>query len=208
MSNRSPIISSAPLTAPPSGIYTATVSNGGIIGTAGGMPVYGGGSTVSSSSTLSICSTAHVRFRAGEEQQDHRYKLMFQLSGASSLFSEVILSAIYWDIGVVPGGNPLAELVRAFEGDGDDDIHTEPMALFGAGVWSPCFSGVYGGPQVPLSYGLPPGPLPKTQWCRSGFTLTKPVAVTAGSSFHIEVGFTRKWAPSKDVDLSFTIQLA
>ena len=205
MANRLPIISTSPLTAPLAGTYTATVSNGGIIGTAGGMPVYGAGSTVCSSPPIAICSTAHARFNAGAEQQSSRYKMMFQLGG-STLFSEVAVTAIHWDIGVLPGEAPLAELVRAFE-EGEDDIHTDPMGIIGAGVWCPVVGPTFG-QQVPMSYGMPSGPLPKTQWCRAGLRLPRPLVVPVGQGFYIEVGFTRKWAPSRDVDLTFTLELA
>lgn len=183
----------------------STVWNSGVIGTAGGMPVYGSGSAPQS---IVLCSTAHLRFRAGEEQRTNKHTLMVPLAGVASVYTETLVSAIYWDIGVVPNQNPISELVRAFEGYEEDDIHNDPMALVGAGVWSASVNGMPISRDVPLSYGLPPGPLPRTQWCRAGIRLPKPLGVPAGSGFTVDVAFTRGWAPSREVDLTFTFELA
>lgn len=190
-----------PYSTPPTSNYGP-----GILGVAAGIPVYGG-STATSPPPIALCCTASTRFAAGEEQQGQKHLLSFAV-GAVSYFSEVSVSAIYWDIGVLPNENPIRDLVGAFEEMSEDDIHTDPMALFGAGVWVPKTVHGYVAPQVPMSFGLPPGPLPRTQWCRAGGRLSKHIGIPAASTFSVEIGFTRKWAPSRDVDLTFTLELA
>ena len=198
---------SSSLTAPVGAPYQASSALGGVIGVAGGMPVYGGGPHTAPQN-VALCCTAHVRFRAGEEQQSIKYTLQVPLAGVASVYSETCVRAIYWDIGVVPNQNPISELVRAFEGPEEDDIHNDPMALIGAGVWAPVVNGMPICREIPLSYGLPPGPLPRTQWCRAGIRPPKVWAIPAGAGFMIEVAFTRGWAPSREVDLTFTLELA
>ena len=51
-------------------------------------------------------------------------------------------------------------------------------------------------------------PLPRAQWCRAGIRPSKVLAIPAGAGFMIEVAFTRGWAPSREVDLTFTLELA
>lgn len=185
----------------------STVWNGGVVGSAGGMPVYGSTSGTSTSPSLPmLCATAHTRFPAGEEQQSARHTLMFSF-GSGPFYVETTVRAIYWDVGVLPQLNPIRDLVRAFETDEEDDIHTDPMALFAAGVWAPRTATGFVSPSIPLSFGLPAGPLPKASWCRGGSVLARPLVVPLHSTLGIEIAFTRKWAPSRDVDLTFTLEM-
>lgn len=189
-----------------SSVYGPSLASGALsVSAASALASGTSGTSNWSGSGLRMCSTAHVRFVAGQEHLEQRNTVMFHLGGGS-LFSEMAVNAVYWDIGVAPNQNPIEELVRAFEGAQEDNIHTEPMALIGAGGWS--LPGGFSAGRVPFSFGLPPGPLPRTQWCRAGGRLPTPLVMSPGRGFQLEIGFSRKWAPSRDVDLTFTLELA
>ena len=177
--------------------------NSNVIGVAGGMPVYG---STTSISPIMLCATSSMRFRAGEEQRGSHYTVQMPIH-ANGAHGEAQINAIYWDVGVVPDENPINELVRAFE-DGPDDIHTDPMGILGAAMWSGSVGGSVFGSQVPLSFGMPTGALPKTQWCRAGTKLPVPYGVPAGRVLTINLAFTRGWAPKREVNLTFTLELS